>query len=445
MQKKDSLEFKILLKVTINIGIMSVLATIANLITGLYFLSIITSSASILYFVIYYLLKSKPFITIHNTFVIITFYIYCILLWFFNGGTFGITLLLLFILYFICSFIIQLKNQTVFFIGSLAIILTLIITEFYFPKLIPQVYIERFDRYLDISIGSLISLLMVKLLVNIIKSNYNDERRLVQKRNEELETSRSDLRESKDFFNKLVENLPGVSYQFCMQLNGEIKFNFISGAVESIYRVSAEQVYADGHILFKMITDDTILQFNNELNNSFRNISYFNNEHKIITPNGNKKHILTLAKPEKQEDGSVIWYGYNKDITDRKIEAENVIASENKFRFISENTSDGIIVLEKTGITYTSDSYLKMVGYTKEKIFARTEEQILSFIHPNDCDGLLNAVELANQEKLPNLTYSYRYLHKDGHYFWREDTFSFFYNELGENYKDIIVVRNIDG
>lgn len=34
-------------------------------------------------------------------------------------------------------------------------------------------------------------------------------------------------------------------------------------------------------------------------------------------------------------------------------------------------------------------------------------------------------------------------MHKNGNCVWREDTFSFFYDENGNNFKKIIVARNI--
>jgi len=108
-----------------------------------------------------------------------------------------------------------------------------------------------------------------------------------------------------------------------MQNNGRVVYNYISSTVENIYEVTSEQVYKDGYLLYKMITKDTIDKFNSDLKASFNNLSYFTNEHKITTPSGIIKHILILAKPEKQADGLVVWYGFKQDISDKKLEEEN--------------------------------------------------------------------------------------------------------------------------
>jgi PAS domain S-box-containing protein len=443
MQKKDSLEFEILQRVTLNTAIMSVLATIANIIVKLYSTAIVTAIAALFYFAVYYTLKKKPNIKITNVSVVISFFVYCIFLWFYNSGSLGSTTLLIFVLYFISSFIIQLKNQNKFFAWSITIVVLLHIIEYHKPEYILQTYPNRFDRFLDVTFGCILAMAMLKILVNSVKRSYNEERKLVQLKNAELENSRQELIESKEFFNKLAENLPGVSYQFKLTKKGDLEYSYISGAVKSIYEVTPEQVYADGYILYNMITKDTINQFDNDIRNSFNKISYFTNEHKITTPSGILKHILILAKPENQADGSVVWYGYNKDITDRKLEEEKLLASEEKFRFISENTSDGIVVLDTKKVTYVSKSYIDMFGYTEEEHYGRSEKEILNLIHPDDRQKLLETIKDSINKKSENLVYEYRFMHKNGSYIWREDTFSFFYNEKGKNIKDIIVTRDI--
>lgn len=443
MDRRDSLEYKILQRVVLSTSIMSLFATAGNLLVGLVSTSIVTTIATIFYLLVYFNLKNNKNFTISNFFVVLSFFVYCIFLWFYNSGSLGGTAMLIFVLYFISSFIIQIKNQNLFFIFSIIVFTLLFFIEFTFPNSIQQTYNNRNDRFLDITIGSVLAMIMIKLLVSIVKKSYNEERRLVQQQNVELELGRKELQESKDFFNKLAENTPGVSYQFGLLHNGKIFINYISSNVENIYEVTVNQVYEDNFLLYRMITNDTAKQLKRDILLSATQLNNIKNEHKIVTPSGKTKHIMVLAKPQKQPDGSVIWYGYNNDITDRKLEEENLLASESKFRFISENTSDGIVVLEKEGITYASKSYQKMFGYTEEEQFNRSAEEILNLIHPDDRLEVLNSVDNAVKNKQQNLVIEYRYLHKNGNYIWREDTINFLYDSNGKNTKDVLVVRNV--
>lgn len=423
-------------------SIMSIIATVTNIFLHLYIPAIVSFVGAFIYFFIYRALSAKKAFVSNET-VIITFYMYCSAIWFCNAGSNGNAILLFTVLFFTSFVTIPEKKHPFYITLSICLIIILYGVEYYFPSLIFQPYHSLAERFTDIIIITVLIIFMIKIVINIVKVSYRNERNLVEQKNVELETSKKMLLDSQIFFSKLAENIPGVSFQFAMDINRKTKFNYISGAVEEIYEISPEQVYKKHYILFKMISKEELLLFMKDVNYSFDHLTYFSNKYKIITPSGKKKCILTQAKPEKLKDGSVVWYGYSQDITESKKEEERTQASESKFRFISENTSDGIVVLEEEGITYSSKSYIRMFGYTEEEQISKTEEKILSLIHPDDKDNLLKSVENAVAKQEKSLVTEYRFLHKEGYYVWREDTFNFFYDENGKNVKDIIVARDI--
>ncbi|MFZ4799643.1 MAG: PAS domain S-box protein [Bacteroidia bacterium] len=443
MDKSKSLEHKILIKVTFYISMMSIVATMANLPIGMYQTAIVTIFGSLFYFLVYLFLKSPKSIFLKNDYIIISFNVYCILLWFFNDGSNGSTILLFIVTYTISSFIIQIKKQFYFTIGSILTVVFLYIIEYFYPNSVLHVYSSRTDRYLDITLTLVFVFIMLKQLIGIIKVNFNNERKQVETKNIELENSKNELTKSKEFFSKLAESIPGVSFQYESTEKGKTKFNYISGSVESLYEISPEEVYKNHYVLFRMLSKEMLKKFVDDLHYSFENLTPFVNEHVITTPSGKIKHISTLGKPEKQQNGSVVWYGYSKDITDRKKEEEKLQKSESNFRFISENTSDGIVVLDTKGIIYTSKSYTKIFGYTEEEQILKTEQEILNLIHPDFRDEFMKQIKNAVENKQPSLVYVYKYLHKNGFYIWREDTLNFIYDNEGKNNKLIIVARDI--
>ncbi|MES2655272.1 MAG: PAS domain S-box protein [Bacteroidota bacterium] len=443
MNNHYKLENRILLKVTMYASILSAIATFTNIFIHLYVPAIVSFAGALVYFFIYRTLRSAKKTFLSNELVIITFYIYFTAIWFCNAGSNGNAILLFTVLFF-TSFVTISEKKHPFFIGlSICLILMLYGIEYYFPSLIFQPYHSIADRFIDIVVIAVLIIFMVKILIDIIKASYSHERNLVELKNVELETSKKMLSDSQIFFSKLAENIPGVSFQFAMDVNGKTTFNYISGAVEEIYEISPEQVYKKRYLLFKMISKEELLLFMKGVNYSFEHLTEFSNKHKIVTPSGKEKCILTQAKPEKLSDGTVVWYGYSQDITESKKEEEKTLASESKLRFISENTSDGIVVLEEGCITYSSKSYMKMFGYSQEDQIDKTEEKILSLVHPDDKEDLLKNVENAVAKQEKNLVVEYRYLHKEGYYVWREDTVNLFYDENGKNVKDIVVARDI--
>lgn len=129
-----------------------------------------------------------------------------------------------------------------------------------------------------------------------------------------------------------------------------------------------------------------------------------------------------------------------RDIDHRKITEEALRESEEKYRLISENTSDGIIIFGPDHLVkYVSPAYIKQLGYDESEEVGRNPETIHTIIHPEDRDTVFKSIFSAIESKKTRLSYSYRVKHKEGHYIWREDNSQFKYDESG-NYKGAYVI-----
>lgn len=106
--------------------------------------------------------------------------------------------------------------------------------------------------------------------------------------------------------------------------------------------------------------------------------------------------------------------------------------SEEKYRLISENTSDGIVHFSAEGlIDYVSPSYLRQLGYPELQQFGKGWDAILPEIHPDDREILFLSLHDAIEKKAGEFTYTFRVRHAKGHYIWREDHSSFLYDPSG--------------
>ena len=79
--------------------------------------------------------------------------------------------------------------------------------------------------------------------------------------------------------------------------------------------------------------------------------------------------MLGKSVPEKQADGSVLWSGYNVDITEQK-NAETAIAqNELRYRTLFENFFDGVMLTVPDGtILDANPAMCRMLGMSKEEI-----------------------------------------------------------------------------
>jgi PAS domain S-box-containing protein len=133
------------------------------------------------------------------------------------------------------------------------------------------------------------------------------------------------------------------------------------------------------------------------------------------------------------------------DITQRRqLEQAAKEASENKFRLVADNTSDGILIFgANRQIQYVSPAYVNQLGYSEAEELNRSPDQIFALIHPQDRDAVLCGIERAIASKQSDLLYAYRIQHRLGHTIWREDHARFQYDGCGNYAGACVVARDI--
>ncbi|MDI5948977.1 PAS domain-containing protein [Flavobacterium yafengii] len=137
------------------------------------------------------------------------------------------------------------------------------------------------------------------------------------------------------------------------------------------------------------------------------------------------------------KDGRTVWVKYsgllkkNKqgrpikiigtyiDISEIKEKEKQLELSEEKFRFIAENTTDLITQhLNNGDYSYVSNSSTEIIGYTPEELINKSP---WDFIHKNDLPKL-QKYHNSSIKHLQTGTITYRYRKKDGSYIWLEST-----------------------
>lgn len=131
------------------------------------------------------------------------------------------------------------------------------------------------------------------------------------------------------------------------------------------------------------------------------------------------------------------------DITDLENSEIKIKAKDNHFRFIAENTSDGIIIFEKGKIIYVSPAFEKLTGYSAKNFVGMEDTFVFKFVHPYDLSNIQHLLMKAKEDKVEHITYSFRALKKNQGYIWREDSANIFYDSQGRYYRSVVVARDI--
>jgi PAS domain S-box-containing protein len=188
----------------------------------------------------------------------------------------------------------------------------------------------------------------------------------------ELETTQTALRESESKLQKLAENLPGMVYTFKLQPDGSMSFPYVSSGCYEIYQLTPEQMKTDLDLLVSRTHHDDCESFLKSVAVSAQTMEPWEWEGRIVLPSSQIKWVKGQSRPEKQADGSILWYGVLLDITVRK-EAEFALQeSESQYRNLVETSQDVIWSTDiKGNFTFINQAATKIYGYEIEEIIGR--------------------------------------------------------------------------
>jgi PAS domain S-box-containing protein len=141
---------------------------------------------------------------------------------------------------------------------------------------------------------------------------------------------------------------------------------------------------------------------------------------RILHKNGHYVWIKYSSLLERDKDGTPIKIiGTHIDISELKEKEYQLKLSEEKFRFIAENSKDLICQHGNNGdFIYVSLSSFEILGYTPEELMNKIPRD---FIHKNDLRNIQNYHQkvIGNQE---NGVITFRCKNKNGIYIWLETT-----------------------
>lgn len=112
---------------------------------------------------------------------------------------------------------------------------------------------------------------------------------------------------------KLAKTIPGVIYTFQIDTEGQFSFPYVSEKAREFYGVEAEQIQNDADIVFDAIHPDDIAGLMASIELSHQTMDHWTYEYRVVQ-NGRSRWLQGNAIPEREADGTVVWYGMINDI-----------------------------------------------------------------------------------------------------------------------------------
>jgi PAS domain S-box-containing protein len=130
------------------------------------------------------------------------------------------------------------------------------------------------------------------------------------------------LRQSEARFQKVTAAAPSEIYMLVRHPDGQFSVEYISPACREIQELEPEQIVADASVSFNMVHPDDRLAMYAAADHSAQTLEPFKHEWRIITPSGKLKWVQASSRPERRDNGEIVWYGVLQDISDRKLAEE---------------------------------------------------------------------------------------------------------------------------
>lgn len=217
----------------------------------------------------------------------------------------------------------------------------------------------------------------------------------------------------------LINNIEDVYAIYNLKTN---QYDFVSDNIEGFFGCSKADFMKHGLFWTEIIHIEDAASITQQMKDVIQQKTKGEFFYRITTPIGERKMLLEKITVAVDEEGNADKvYIVKTDYTHIENAEQSLIESERKFRFISENISDFISIIDTNGtFLYASPSAEKVIGYKPDELI---EEGSIYLIHADDVTRYLEEVMEKAVFYKQEASLRYRLLAKNGNYVWVETNF----------------------
>jgi len=217
-------------------------------------------------------------------------------------------------------------------------------------------------------------------------------------------------------YRSFVQNFYGIAFYRYIDFTPI----FLHGALEEITGYT-EEMFISGNLRWDKIIHPEDLTRLSELFEKMRSIPEHSDvyEYRIIRKDGQVRWIQEYCQNLCDDSGKpIIVRGAQYDITERKRIENTLRDSEEKYRTVVENVSEGIVIIQNGMVKFVNPKMLEISGYSEDEVTSRS---FIEFIHPDDRQMVMeHHLKRMKREEIPEI-YELRFITRDGDIRWIEN------------------------
>jgi PAS domain S-box-containing protein len=198
---------------------------------------------------------------------------------------------------------------------------------------------------------------------------------------EERQHAEIRLREALDRLQKITSRVPGAVYQFRLRPDGTANFLFVSEGIREICGVGAAEIIEDASRFYAVVHPGDIDGLLDSMRASAQAESPWQHEFRVGADGVVVRTVQGSAVAQREEDGSVLWYGFISDTTERKRVEDAVVRTLSLLESTMESTADGILVADgKGGIVRFNGKFVEMWRIPGTVLAAQDDNVAIAFV-----------------------------------------------------------------
>ena len=222
------------------------------------------------------------------------------------------------------------------------------------------------------------------------------------------------LDERESLISAVSANLPGAMFRRVLHVDGRMEYSFVSDSLHRVLGIDQNKVVNDARVLVDAFHPEDRVRWTKALEESAATQEQVSMDVRVEDPRGGIRWMRSLARPQKLEDGTVIWDGLALDITEEKDAGEALRESEERFRNLVEGSLQGISIVDtEFAPLFVNNTYAMMFGYSNTDDIQLLDSH-LSLFPPNDRDRVVTYGEARLRGDPTPITYELAGIRKDG-------------------------------